>query len=97
MGFLNAFSGDEYPVRGYSSWDKSKPSNREYTSTVQFEFVNTSLVMEAITKENIEEKESIEEDQKYVQLIQQLPKSLEKRVISFGLYGSNKKYTIGKI
>ena len=96
MGFLNAFSGDEYPIRGYSSWDKTKPSNREYTSIVQYEFINSSLVIDAITKEAIEEKESIEEDQKYIQMIQKLPKSNEKRVISFGLYGSNKKYTVGK-
>lgn len=96
--FLNVISNSEYAVRGHSSgWDSALPAVREYGATMQIEFVNASIVEAAIAKEDREEKEALEEDQKYIAQIQALPKSTEKRVISFGLYGSNPKYTTGAI
>lgn len=33
----------------------------------------------------------------HIELIKKLPTSTEKRVIAFGLYGNNEKYTVGAI
>jgi hypothetical protein len=98
MAFLNVIAGADYPVRGHSGgWDSSSPARREYGATLQFEFINASIVEAAIQKETIEEKEAAEQDIKLISQIQTFPKSAEKRVISFGLYGSNPKYTVGAI
>jgi hypothetical protein len=98
MAFVNVIANTEYAVRGHSGgWDTSIPAGREYGATMQFEYLNESLVEIAIEKEAREEKEAAEMDTKYIQTIQNFPKSNEKRVISFGLYGSKPKYTIGAI
>ena len=88
----------EYSVRGHSGgWDRSKPAGREYGSMMHFILVNSTLVEEAIYKEQKEEKEAAEQNKKYLEIIQKYPSSSEKRVISYGLYGSNPKYTTGAI
>ena len=100
MAFVNVISGSDYAVRGHSSgWDSSLPAQREYGATMQIEFVNASIVEAAIQKEDLEEKEAVEQDQKYIAQIQKLPQPQngEKRVISFGLYGANPKYTVGAV
>ena len=98
MAFVNVMAGSEYVVRGHSGgWDHSLPAGREYGATMQFEFVNASIVEAAMLRESTEEREALEQDQKYIAQIASYPKSSEKRVISFGLYGSNPKYTTGAI
>ena len=88
----------EYSVRGHSGgWDRSKPAGREYGSMMHFILVNSTLVEEAIYKEQKEEREAAEQNKKYLEVIQKYPSSSEKRVISYGLYGSNPKYTTGAI
>ena len=88
----------EYSVRGHSGgWDRSKPAGREYGSMMHFILVNSTLVEEAIYKEQKEEKEAAEQNKKYLEIIQKYPSSSEKRVISYGLYGSNPKYTTGAV
>ena len=88
----------EYSVRGHSGgWDRSKPAGREYGSMMHYILVNSSLVEEAINKELKEEKEALAQNEKYLKIIQGYPSSDEKRVISYGLYGSNPKYTTGAI
>lgn len=98
MAFVNVLASAEYVVRGHSSgWDPKLPAVREYGATMQFEYVNASLVEAAMRKEAAEEKEAAEQDQKMIAQIAALPTSTEKRVISFGLYGANPKYTTGAI
>jgi hypothetical protein len=88
----------EYSVRGHSGgWDRSKPAGREYGSMMHFQLVNSSLVEDAIVKEEREAKEALEQDKKRLEIIKGYPVSEEKRVISYGLYGSNPKYTTGAI
>ena len=56
-----------------------------------------SEVLESIAHEEQELREAAEDDLKYVDWISKLPPSSETRVISFGLYGNNYKYTNGAI
>ena len=98
MAFVNVMADSEYAVRGHSGgWDRNLPAGREYGANLRIDFVNGSLVEAAVAHEAEEEKEATEQDQKLIQLINSFPTSTEKRVISFGLYGSNPKYTIGAI
>ena len=98
MAFVNVMPEAEYSVRGHTGgWDRTKPAGREYGAQMKFSFVNESLVQEAIDEENIELKETEEEDKLYRQQIAAFPTSTEKRVISFGLYGAKEKYTLGAI
>ena len=111
MAFINVIANSEYVVRGHSSsysnnydiWNTNTnnipklPARREYSSALQFEYINSTIVQIAINKEEYEEKDSIIQDQKLLVEILNYPKSIEKRVISFGLYGSNPKYTKGAI
>ena len=98
MAFVNVMPEAEYSVRGHTGgWDRTKAAGREYGAQVKFSFVNESLVQEAIDEENAELKETEEEDKLYRQQIAAFPKSTEKRVISFGLYGAKEKYTLGAV
>lgn len=98
MAFVNVMPQAEYSVRGHSGgWDRAKAAGREYGAMMHFQFINESLVLEAIAKEDREQKEADEEDKMYIQQIATFPTSTEKRVISFGLYGGKEKYTVGAI
>jgi hypothetical protein len=98
MGFLNVDAVTDYPVRGYSYWDHTKPAKRDYGALMKFEFINTTEVIDAIQKEAKEEKDAFDEDKKEIQLISTFPmNNQEKRVISYGLYGDKLKYTNGAI
>jgi hypothetical protein len=98
MGFLNVDAVTDYPVRGYSLWDHTKPAKRDYGALLKFEFINTTEVIDAIQKEAKEEKDAFDEDKKEIQLISTFPiNNQEKRVISYGLYGDKLKYTNGAI
>lgn len=100
MAFLNVMADAEYAVRGHSGgWNRNQPAQREYGASVRYEFVNASLVAAAVQHEAEEEREAQEQDEKEVVLIKSfpLPAAGEKWVISFGLYGSNPKYTEGAV
>jgi len=98
MAFVNVMPQAEYSVRGHSGgWDRTVPAGREYGAMMHFQFVNESLVLEAIAKEEREQKEAEDEDKAYIQQISTFPSSTEKRIISFGLYGAKEKYTNGAI
>lgn len=113
MSMVNVFPENEYTVRGHASgWNKEKPAGREYSTQVQFQFVNASQVDEALALEAEETSEAEEEDRKLIATIKALPSSQppesrdidgqgkgknEKWVISMGLYGSKPKYTDGAI
>jgi hypothetical protein len=99
MAFVNIINNADYPVRGHSSdyWIDRVPAGRESTALIAFQFINQSDVLSAAAHQQEEESESNEEDNKLVKLIAGFPKSNEKRVISFGLYGRNPKYTQGAI
>jgi hypothetical protein len=98
MAFVNVISNSEYAVRGHTGgWNTEQPAGREYGAAMQFEYVNATIVEAAIAKEAAEERDALEQDQKDIMKIQGFLKSDEKRVISFGLYGANPKYTTGAI
>ncbi len=99
MAFINIIPETDYPARGHSGgWNRKKPATREFGAAMHFATVNESTVMEAIQHEIEEEKEAKEEDDKLIAEIGKYgnPHN-EKRVISFGLYGSKPKYTVGAI
>ena len=62
-----------------------------------FHFLNESDIIESLEKSQVEDKIAAAQDKKELTIINSLPVSSEKRVISFGLYGSNSKYTVGAI
>jgi len=64
---------------------------------MRMSFVNETLVHEAIVEEEAEKQDAKDADAASIKQITAFPKSSEVRVISFGLYGSTEKYTIGAI
>lgn len=99
LAFINVIPESDYPVRGHSGgWNRKKPATREFGAAMHYAMINESVVLEAIQHELEEEKEAKEQDENFIQLIQTYSNPHhEKRVISFGLYGSKPKYTIGAI
>jgi hypothetical protein len=96
--FINVMSEAEYSVRGHTGgWDRTKAARREYTAAVKFAFLEDSSVLQAIEHEKEEEKEAEEQDLRLREEIAKFPASSEKRVISFGLYGTKEKYTEGAV
>ena len=98
MAFINVLPEAEYGVRGHTSgWDRTKAAGRQYGAMMHFNFVNSSDVQNAIAEEEVDIRETDAEDVRLVAQIAAFPKSNEKRVISFGLYGTREKYTIGAV
>jgi hypothetical protein len=98
MAFVNVLPEAEYGVRGHTSgWDRTKAAGRQYGAMMHFNFVNETDVQSAIAGEEADIKESNTEDALQVAQIAAFPSSKEKRVISFGLYGTREKYTVGAV
>lgn len=99
MACINVMAEHEYMVRGHSAgWNTHHPAGREFGAMVTILPLNQSDIGLAIAKEKKEEMADKEADAKLVATIASFPLSkTEKRVISFGLYGSKPKYTIGAI
>ena len=98
MAILNVMPEAEYSIRGHSTgWDRTKAGTRQYGSNMHFNFLNTSHVEKSIEQERIEILGAYEEDKTQIELIKNFPKSSEKRVISYGLYGTKNKYLNGAI
>jgi hypothetical protein len=99
MAFVNVINNPDYPVRGHGSdyFENRLPAQRGTNAQMAFQFMNVSLVSGSEAHAKEEEEESIEEDEKLQKVIATFPKSHEKRVISFGLYGRNPKYTHGAL
>ena len=99
MAFINVLPENDYPVRGHSAgWKRSKPAGREFGAFMNFKLINQSIVYDAIAKEKHEIAITKEEDTKLIAKIQLFTNpNHEKRVISFGLYGSKPKYNQGAI
>ncbi len=97
MAFVNVISRADYVVRGHSSSQSARPARREFSAMLRFQFVNETRVQEALAKEAEDARESKHMDDTLIAQIQAFPKSNEVRVISFGLYGTNQKYTTGAI
>jgi len=99
MAFINVIGNPDYPVRGHGSdyFTDRVPARRESGALMSFLFVNGTDVEASAAHQVEEDTESHDEDKKLVSLIHGFPRSLEKRVIAFGLYGRNPKYTQGAI
>ena len=98
MAFVNVMPEADYSIRGHSGgWNRDVPAHREYGAMLNFQNVSSEVVEASIVTEEKEELESLEKDKEYIKIIAALPKSDENRVISFGLYGTKDKYTIGAI
>ena len=99
MAFVNVRFEEDGNVAGGSTndWDKTQVAGREYGAMMNYIFLNDSDIKESL---KIEEKEIMlakKQDEKEIALIRSFPESSEKRVISFGLYGTLPKYTKGAI
>lgn len=99
MAFINVLPENDYPVRGHStSWKRNRPARREFGAMMNFQLLEQSLVYTSIEKEHKEEESTKQEDEKLIQKIQLFTNPLnERRVISFGLYGTKPKYNQGAI
>ena len=102
VAFVNVITEAEYAVRGHSSsWDRTKPAGREYGAMMHYQLVEEKFVLEAIAKEEKEQKEAADMDKTYIEQIKGMAVATnrlkEKRIISFGLYGAREKYTQGAI
>jgi hypothetical protein len=89
----------QYIAKGHSNgWNHNLPAGREFGAMLHFTIVNNSEIETSLQKEAVEERLTKQEDESYIQQISRFPLSNhEKKVISFGLYGSKPKYTIGAI
>ncbi len=98
MAFVNVISPD-YEVRGHgSSRYKKRPAKREYSSMMRFQFINDTVIEIDRNKQRHDEREAKDMDDELIEKIKQFSNAVnEKRVISFGLYGTNDKYTVGAI
>ncbi|MCL4416424.1 MAG: hypothetical protein M1365_06985 [Actinobacteria bacterium] len=100
MGFITIFPTDsDYPARGHSSnyFRRDKPAGREFGSSMRFQTINQSYIEASLTKEKEEILQAQREDEILLEKIHSFPSSREKRVISFGIYGSNPKYISGAL
>jgi hypothetical protein len=99
LAFVNNIaSGMSFAVRGHTEeGDRTEPAYREYGASMSFQFIDEDRIAESIEEEKRDAKESEEQDAALITTIQGFPASSERRVISFGLYGSNKKYTGGAV
>jgi hypothetical protein len=95
---VNVMPTQEYIVVGHSSgWNTHYPSGREFSAMLHYDVIGSDNVHASLQKEKEEEEQVKELDKQLVEKIKNFPKSSEKRVISFGLYGSKDKYTMGAI
>lgn len=98
MAFVNVMPEAEYSVRGHTSgWDRTKASGRQYASNLRFYYLEESDVHDSIQLEKYDAMEASMEDKLQIDEIAKFPKSGEKRVISFGIYGSLEKYMVGAV
>ena len=99
MAMVNVINNPDFPVRGHGSdyYFERVAAGRESTAQYQYQFLNASDVVAAEEHQQEEDSESAEEDANLKKMIAGLPTSTEKRVIAFGLYGRNPKYTTGAI
>ena len=97
MAFVNVIL-PEADVRGHESIHfRKNAARREYNAMMRFQFINSTDIELDREKELKDERVSLEMDAELVAKIKAFPKFTEKRVISFGLYGSGEKYTHGAV
>eukprot|EP00616_Rhizochromulina_sp_CCMP1243_P000457 CAMPEP_0118983654 /NCGR_PEP_ID=MMETSP1173-20130426/35979_1 /TAXON_ID=1034831 /ORGANISM="Rhizochromulina marina cf, Strain CCMP1243" /LENGTH=557 /DNA_ID=CAMNT_0006934251 /DNA_START=89 /DNA_END=1762 /DNA_ORIENTATION=- len=96
--FVNVISATAGAVRGHGNKPRNQsPAGMEATTvfkTIPVSSADLSKDQQAV-KMRVQSEMSLEED--YIRQIHAFPKSSEKRVISYGLYGSNPKYVQGGI
>jgi hypothetical protein len=99
MSFVNVRYEEDGNLAGGSTndWDKSQVAGREYGAIMNYVFANISDIKESQDTEAKELMLAKKQDDEEIELIKTFPVSTEKRVISFGLYGKNPKYTHGAI
>lgn len=99
MSFVNVKFEEDGNLAGGSTndWDKTLVAGREYGAIVSYSFVNTSEVLSSLETEHREERLAQQQDEEEISLIKAFPPSTERRVISFGLYGTLPKYTLGAV
>ncbi|GMH82957.1 hypothetical protein TL16_g09436 [Triparma laevis f. inornata] len=99
-GYINLVGGEH--IRGHDEdGSSSGGSNKGRSTSFAFESVTESEVVQAHS-EKVSSKAVMKymegpKEREYIERIKNLPPSTEKRVISFGLYGDNPKYTTGAI
>lgn len=99
MSFVNVRFEEDGNIAGGSTndWDKSLVAGREYGAIMNFELVNAPAIQKALVTEVKESMLAKHQDEEEIALIKSFPASTEKRVISFGLYGTLPKYIQGAV
>jgi len=100
---LNAYvnvikDGGGIDIRGHGNAPNKKSGAGREPSTV-FEAMRVSKEQLLASANQVNQREMMEKqkDQEYIAQIAAFPKSNEKRVVSYGLYGSNPKYIDGAV
>lgn len=107
MGCLNIFSNDNYQIKGHSIKSNSNifgiPADREFSSQLSLQFIDESAIISSKKEEDTINNEIKLLNEKAIAQIALFPSSqinstkYGNRVISYGLYGNNKKYTNGAL
>eukprot|EP00981_Chlorochromonas_danica_P001920 scaffold398_cov177-Ochromonas_danica.AAC.19 len=97
--FLVEKEDERYLATGHASgWDLYRPANREMSAMIHYTIIQQDEINASIKKEMEEDVKDKQANDELIARIASLPISTtEKRVISFGLYGSKEKYTTGAI
>jgi len=81
----------------YQSPNKNSPAKKEISAKFEFIIVTNEEIEQSVITQKQKDLSDEEQDKEYIKVIHSWPKSNEKRVISYGLYGTNPKYTHGAI
>jgi hypothetical protein len=95
---VNVVPGDYSPIRLHASYASTpQPAQREYSAQFQIEWLRSDEIEKCRKQLADEAAKDEQQDKQLIERISKLPKSNERRYISFGLYGANPKYTTGAI
>jgi len=90
--------GEANAVRGHGNApNKRSGAGPEPTTLFTVSTVDTQALAGDAKKQQVVKTVEADTEKAYREAIQAFPKSNEKRVVSYGLYGSNPKYTVGAI
>lgn len=85
-------------VRGHGNTpNKHLGAQNEPTTQLEIQQVTPDLLQQDAQTEVKRKQMAFDQEKDYISQIAALPRSSEKRVVSYGLYGSNPKYTHGAI
>lgn len=95
---VNVMMSEHAPIRLHANFvSPPQPADRDHTAAFQIEWLHEDEIDRCKTRLDKEKTSDEEQDKKLIERIQQFPTSEERRYISFGLYGTDPKYTQGAV